>query len=508
MTVLAQAMPGLALVMGLALLCIRQVQFAAILLAMQSAATAVTAIAVRQPMLAIPPLLLAALVWFAPGRIIIPPPRTLPIGGMKPALAISAILTVLCQSQGVLALPLSVLLLGVLLIATRRDAWMWVMALVAMQNGIVLAGCVSTRNPTLFIIAAFALPLPLVLGLVLAHRPSRGRWAFPRNWLPSLDLAASLGLLAATVLVPLSPLSVTFAPLLALDGLFQSYARGHKAGLAPRARIAAWVTNTMVVVAACSTQSAVVWLAVLATIGTHFAMVPNRRLRTAVLAFAAAGVLLFGLLLLAGQPRILAYFCVFTGGVGVAATVPDLAVPLTILLLRLATRTAWPGTAGTLGLAIGLAALAVCALELSRRRSVALLYLAQASIAVIALCLGTPDGRFATVILLTLLILSRTATRLRDQPTTALSLAALAGVPPFGVFPGLVLVALALAGHDAWLLLPVGAAFVPILLAVRPVAPGLAPSPSWIPLGMTLLAGYFAPDGLVRWWHLLAAAQP
>ncbi len=504
MTVLAQAMPGVALAVGLALLCIRRVRTAAVLLAMQSAATAVAAAAVRQPLLALPPLLLGALVWFAPGRLAGQPPEMLPAGGTKPALAAGAILTVLCQSRGELALPLSVLLLAILLAACRRETWMRVMALVAIQNGIVLAACLSSFTPELFIVATAVLPLPLGLSLILARRPGLTARAFALVRLAPLDLAASLAGLAATVLLPLSPLATAFAPLLALDGLFQSYARGHKVGLAPGSRIAALVASTMVTGAACFPQPAAVWLAVLAAIGAHFAAAPNRRQDTAILAFAGAGVLLFGLLL-AEQPTVLACFCVFAGMIAVAAAVPDLAVPLTILLLRLSSRTDWPETAATLGLGIALAALAVCAIELSRRRGVALLYLAQTSIAAAAICLGTPDGRFAAVVLLTLSILSRTATRLAGQPGAALSFAALAGVPPLGVFPGLVLAALALAGHNAWLLLPAGAAFVPILLAVRPVTPGLSPSLAWIPLGLALAAGYLAPDGLVRWWHLLAA---
>ncbi|HBK04672.1 MAG TPA: hypothetical protein DDZ81_02280 [Acetobacteraceae bacterium] len=514
MTALAQAMPGLALVMGFALLGIRQVPAAAILLAIQSAATAGAAIAVHQPLLALPPLLLAALVWFVPGRLIAPPPRTLPIGGMKPAMAAAAILTVLCQSQGILALPLSVLLLGVLLAATRRSAWMRVMALVGMQNGIVLAGCFTASISPLLVGACCALPLPFGVGLVLhrhynRQRPSHPprRWLVARGWLPYLDLAASMAVLAAAVLVPLAPLSSAFAPLLGLDAVFQSYARRNKAALAPLTRVLALLTSTFVVLAACSSQPVATWLAVLAAIGTHFLPVLNRRLDGAVLAFVGAGVLLFGLPLIAAQPTILGYFCLFAGIVAIAAAVPELAVPLAILLLRLVIQAPWPPAATALGLTIALAALAACVVELSRRRSIALLQLIQTSIAAVALCLGTPDGRFAALVLLTLLILTRAATRLTNQPTAAMSTVALAGVPPLGVFPGLVLITLALADHHAWLLLPIGAAFVPVLLAIRPFAVSLSPSPAWLPLGLALLAGYFAPDGLVHWWHLLTTGQ-
>ena len=514
MSALAQAMGGLALVMGFALLCIRQVRAASILLAIQAVATAGAAVAVRQPLLAVPPLLTAAAVWFAPNRLITPRPLTLPIGGMKPAMAAAAILTVLCQSQGTLALPLSVLLLGVLLAATRQSAWMRVIALVGMQNGIALAGSFTAGASPLLVVACCLLPLPLGAALVVRHQLGGPRsyatstiWMIVRKWLPVLDLAVALVVLAATVVVPLAPLSAAFAPLLAMDGAFQSYARRNKTAMTPLARGLALATSTLVVVAACPAQPIATWLAVTVAIGTHFLPVLRRRQGAAVTALAASGILLFGLQLLATQPNMLAYFSMFGGIAGIAAAVPDLAVPLAILLLRQATQEPWPASADTLGLLIGLGALAACAVESRRRHSTAIAQLTAASVAVVALCLGTPDGRFAVLVLLTLLILTQAAARGRDEPAAAISAAALSGVPPLGIFPALVLVVLAVAGHDAWLLLPIGAAFAPILLSIRPSAFSLVPSVAWLPLGLTILAGYFAPDGLVRWWHLLTVGQ-
>lgn len=508
MTALAQAMPALAMVIAFAMPGIRQVRLAAALLAIQSAATSVAAVALHQPLLALPPLLLAALVWFAPGRVIAPQPSTLPIGGIKPALAAGAILIVLSQSLGALALPLCVAMLGILLAATRHGTWMRVMALVQMQNGVVLAACITEGASPLLVMACCALPLPLGIGLMPHHRAGRhgpDRWAFARHWLPYLDLAASVAVLAATVLVPLSPLSSAFAPLLGLDAAFQSYARRNKTGMSPRTRILAFLTAALVTAAACTSQPIMVWLVVLAAIGAHVARAPTRRVDDALLAFIGAGVLLFGLLTLGPPFAIPGYFCIFAGIVAISAVVPDLAVPLIVLLLRLAIRTPWPATVAELGLTIALAALAACAVGLARRRSIAALYLAQTSLAAVALCLGTPDGRFAALVLLTLLVLTRAATR--GAPVPPLADAALAGAPPLGVFPGLVLVTLALAGQNPWLLLPVGAAFVPILLSIRPGTVSLHPSPAWMPLGLALLAGYAAPDGLIRWWHMLTAGQ-
>jgi len=120
MTALAQGMAGVALVMGFALLCIRQISAASVLLAVQCTAVTVSAVALRQPFMAIPPTLLAAGVWFAPGYLARLGPRTTPMGGAKLGVGAGAVLAVLCQSQGSLGLPLAIVLLSVLLAATRR----------------------------------------------------------------------------------------------------------------------------------------------------------------------------------------------------------------------------------------------------------------------------------------------------------------------------------------------------------------------------------------------------
>ena len=83
-----------------------------------------------------------------------------------------------------------------------------------------------------------------------------------------------------------------------------------------------------------------------------------------------------------------------------------------------------------------------------------------------------------------------------------------------GVFPGLVLVVVTLSAYDPWLLLPLGAALIPIVLTEFPgriadIAPRMKiPSVAWLPLVLAILAGYFAPDGLVHWWRVLTAGSP
>jgi hypothetical protein len=67
---------------------------------------------------------------------------------------------------------------------------------------------------------------------------------------------------------------------------------------------------------------------------------------------------------------------------------------------------------------------------------------------------------------------------------------------------------LAVTRQSPWLLLPVGAAIVPILLTSLPRRlPTLSPSIGWLPMGLALLTGYLAPEGLVRWWHIMTAGR-
>ena len=155
MTALAQGCGGLALVMSFALLRTRQIRSAAGLLAVQAVVSAISAIALHQPLMALPPLLLAACVWLAPGRIAMLEPGTAPIGGAKIGILAASVLAALCQSQGAIGLPLAVILLSALLAVTRRHSLMHVVALMAMQNGLGHADdlkgrwCFAHRSPIL-----------------------------------------------------------------------------------------------------------------------------------------------------------------------------------------------------------------------------------------------------------------------------------------------------------------------------------------------------------------------
>jgi hypothetical protein len=503
-TPLGQGMAGLALVMGFALLCIRQISAASILLAVQSLAVAATAVVLHQPMLAIPPVLLAAAVWLTPDHLATLEPRTIPLGGAKLGIAVAGVLAVLCQSQSVFALPLAVSLLSVLLAATRRHPLMHVMALVGLQNGIVLTASLPGFLLPGFLLplACFALPLPLAAGVLIPHLKHHHVAAWHR-W---VDLGLAAAILIATFLIPLDATASMFAPLLGLDGVLRSWQRTKRPALSAGRRGLALLTGLFPILAVCPSNPIVAWLAVLACITTALLPALARRWDDAVLAVLGAGIALFGLALTA--PSIVAYFSLFAGFTAIAAVVPDLAPVLVILILRLADNAPWPPGADTLGLAIAVIALLTCATLLYGRRSVSLLQQGQACVATLSICLGDADGRFAALVLLILLIMSRSAARIADQRFAAAAIAGLGGVPPLGVFPGVVLVVLAVTGHHAWLLLPIGAALVPILLASLPRHwPTLSPSVGWLPLALALLTGYLAPDGLVRWWHVLTAGS-
>lgn len=596
--VLAQGSAGVALVIGFALLCVRHVGVAFALLAVQSAAAALGALAWRQPLFALPPaiftggILLASISrgsdWFGQRQAatddrFMPATRSghydlglsgarpasrvrnafwrehggssaaAPVGGAKLGVAVGAALAILGQSQGLLALPLTIVLLSALLAATRSHATMRMVALVGLQNGLVLSACVVFQPQAFPIgissmalpVACLALPLPLLLGTLSPSMKWRG--PFGAAWIGWLDLGASIVVLASALAVPLDlPMSI-FAPLLGLDGVLRSCARRKRHHLTYARRGFALLSSTFIVAAACAPDLVLAWLGMLAALATALWPSLGRRPNNSALAFTGAGIALFGLLVLSGGPYLIGYFSLFAGLTAVVAAMPDLVVVATIMILRLANQGPWPEAAKATGTAIALAALLASALLLSstlpassewgKRVSagslpptgaasagnyrVTLLALGQASIALLSICAGQDDGsqsdgRFAALVLLVLLTLTRSAIRVPNQPVATLATAGLGGVPPFGVFPGVALVVLALGNHAPWLLLPLGIAMVPILLAALPQRAAATPAASflsidaiksvgWIPLALAALIGYFMPDRFVHWWHVLTA---
>ncbi|WP_428483566.1 hypothetical protein [Rhodopila sp.] len=569
MTAIAQGGGGLALVMCFALLGTRQVGAATILLVVQSAAVAAAALAQHQALVA------AAVVvdvvgasWFLrrsvsaahasnerhrggisahlaaevpdpwPAAIVaaertgggaaewaVYPPENQavapPVGGAKSGILIGTALAMLCQSCGPLALPLAVVLLSILLAATRRHRLMRLTALVCLQNGLTLAVCLTVRAP-LPALACFILPLPFALGLALGdivHRDAAVR-GWIRKRLGWVHLAVSLGLFTASLIIPLNPLGAVFAPLIGTWGVAEAWAERKRRGQTVVNRAAALWKLGFMLLAVGSPQPVVAWLCIVVAIAAAIFPTVRRRWDAMLLASCGAGLALFGLLTVPAGLVSVSCTALFVGYACVAAVVPDLGVVIVILILRLATQTHLPPIAGGILISVAVVALLLCSVlltERSGRHRVTLLQLAQVSIAGMTLGVDLPQARFAVLVLLILLILTRAATRIAagtyDEPATSVAIAGLGGIPPFGVFPGLVLILLAIGSHAPRLLLPIGLGLAATITASRP--PGVpswtratALSPAWVPLALALLFGFFAPDPLVRWLHTAIAGIP
>jgi hypothetical protein len=257
------------------------------------------------------------------------------------------------------------------------------------------------------------------------------------------------------------------------------------------------------------------WMAVLGAAATVLLPGGAAEHDRATLAYAGAGLALFGLLLLSQDPSAVAFLSLFAGYAALAAVVPDLALPLLVLLLRFADGGNWPPVAGILGTVIAVAALLGCAILLpqaaGRPHRAVLLHLGQASVTTLAIATMQPEGRYAAAVLLILLVLTRAACRAATGPAGVLALAGLAGLPPLGVFPGVVLAVLVISSHAPWVLLPLLVGLVPMLLAGLPPRLRFRPlrttllSIGWLPLALALLFGFFAPADFVRWLSALTA---
>jgi hypothetical protein len=516
MTELMESCAGLALVMGFAMLGTRQPRTAFWCLAVQAAAVAAAALFGQEPLLAAPPLATTAAIWMVRQHPAVSVSTS--AGATIPGIGLGLMLAVLCQYQVDIGLPLAVTLLAVVLAAIRRQPMLHLMALGAMQNGIVLTASFVGWDGVLPL-ACLALPLPLAITLAADSRGliAKAWQQSPRqaaSWPGWVTFGACTAMLVATLTVPLGALASVFAPLLAFDGMVQAWIERTDSAVPAASRLALLLRLGFVLLAVGTAKPILAWMAVLAAGAT--ALVPSGPARQdhTALAYVAAGLALFGLLLLSEAPSAVAFLSLFAGYAALAAVVPDLAMPLLVLLLRFADGSDWPPVAGALGIGIGLAALLGCAALLAqagRQHRAVLLQLGQASLVALAIATMQPEGRFAAAILLILLILTRAACRVANGPAGVLALAGLAGLPPLGVFPGVVLVVLVISSHAPWALLPVVAGLVPMLLAGLPTRLRLLPlrpsllSVGWLPLALALLFGFFAPSDFVRWLSALTA---
>lgn len=581
MSAVAQGMAGLALVMNFALLGTRRMQAASNLLAVQSLAVAISALAQHRPLIAAA----AAVVdiigaqWFinrqpfglelktpapaaqrsAGSRRAKPPGcQTLqaadglpveptwqssvpavwePLGGRatrrtgraKPGIIVGAGLAMLCQTCGPLAVPLAVVLLSILLAATWSDRWMRLVALVSLQNGLALAACSATLPP-LSALACFILPLPFAAGISLAKTADRDLriLGWKHRWLGWVQLMVAIGLTALSLTIPLDPLASVFAPLIGVWGISDAWAARKRGARTLAQRWTALAKLVFMLVAVGTTQPAVAWVAVLGAVTATLFPVLRRRWNSVLLAYCSAGLSLLGLLAMPlGIPSV-SYMALFTGYAAVTAVVPDLGVVIVVLILRLTMQPNMPSLAGTILTGLALMGLLVCAVLLTvgvghpvsriSRNQATLMQLGQTSVAALALGIGLPEARFAAVVLLILLVLTLAGARIAHGPTAIAARAGFGGVPPFGVFPGLVLVLLVISREAPWLLLPFGLALAATIAAGIPRRSAPKPTPAWpwsafrcaglVPLALAFVFGFIAPERLVNWLHAITAGTP
>jgi len=159
-----------------------------------------------------------------------------------------------------------------------------------------------------------------------------------------------------------------------------------------------------------------------------------------------------------------------------------------------------------------------------RRGAVALAGAAQCGVAAVAFGVGGTAAVTAGLLHLTLLVLTLAAARLAEDVsgrpaalTRAASLAALAALPPFGLFGSAYLVAAAVIGRMPWLALPLGVGLLlntrlmlahiaapgPAATTRSPIAPLL---PAWVLLALVLGLGLF-PAPILPWFAAMAVAR-
>lgn len=476
MTVLVQVGTGAVLVIALLLVWTQQPLTIRALVSAQSAAVAAANVGMHRPSLAAAAGFLAVLAAVYPPAI---RGETTHGGDRVRWVAAGAALAVLTQSQGAVGIPLALILLALL-------PGRLMPRLFGAANGLLLAGAVTGHAAPVFCAACLAVPATLYIPPLRPPRlPSRAGLA---------DLTVMVILLGATLTLPLNAVGAIVAPLMALDGALSAWSRRT---IRSKARVFAMARDGFAVAAVALSGPVTAWVAILAVAAASFA---GRRPDRMAFAGLGAALALFGWMQTATTAG---SFALFAGFACMAATVPDLAPVAVIFLLRHA---AEPGPAG---IAVALAALLTATVAVWRSNRTGLLQLGPAALAALCVAAG-PDGRFAALVLVILVLLTRSATRFPDS--AALARAGLGGVPPLGVFPGTALAIMALADQQPWLAAPVIVA--QIAFAVRALAGGnllvwpKTPSPGWLPLVLSVLAGFLAPASLVQWWRIVAAGGP
>ncbi len=241
-------------------------------------------------------------------------------------------------------------------------------------------------------------------------------------------------------------------------------------------------------------------------LSTAAALEPHVRTGWYRVPFAASGLalLLFGAIVPVSP---VAPGCTVLGLAALAVAVPALLPVLPLLAARYA---------GPELVAVGLVAVMGCGgwtiLRPARRSYVPWIALGQAGVVVLAFGLTGSQATFAGLVLSALLVLSQVARNLAtgDGLAALLASAGLAGLPPFGMFPGIAMVLAAVAGSSPWLLAPLLAGVAALGFAsirgLPPPRPAAADrwSAAWVPLLAVLLIGWCMPDSVAAWLHAAA----
>jgi len=525
---LGQWLAGLAVALSFAVLVTARTQTAARLCALQAAIVGLI-VAEHFAWLAVIPLALIAAILRLGRYFPAHADRVRPV-----CLFVGSILALLALTFPGEHLALAVVILGATITATRRSAAMQVFGLIALQNGIVLA---ATNSPVVTASTVIAM-LPVVPALAVA-----GLWlttaregasvlaAWPTNsW---LDPIACSVVLALTGLLPwLVPLQwatmrvdafvATMVLLVAIAATAASWAqRLHTSGTRPAGvRFIAVLGAALAVLIDDPVQS---WLAlVIATIAAASLSLPRcteawRQLRLGSLGL---GIALSGTIATAGACAC-APVCTVVGVGMVACLAPELTLAAVAMIVRHLHPLTEHAPIEALLMVAGLAAIVVtgCGTLLSGKRLtlVSLACLGQAGVALFAFGLGTPAAHVAALTNLILLSLTESGLLLAGEGSFA-QLAAtlgLAGVPPFGTFPGLALVIAETAARLPWMLVPLATALGLFVWSILTRLPALAPARSmsrtsyaWAPLVLALLVGFAMPQPIFAWLQSAAEGMP
>jgi hypothetical protein len=213
--------------------------------------------------------------------------------------------------------------------------------------------------------------------------------------------------------------------------------------------------------------------------------------------------------------------CAVVGLGMVACLAPELTLAAVAMIVRHLRPLTEHAPVEPLLMVAGLAAMIVTAcgplLWGKRLPLVSLTCLGQAGIALFAFGLGTPAAHVAALTNLILLGLTESGLLLAGEGSFAelAATAGLAGVPPFGTFPSLVLVIAETAARLPWMLLPFATALGLFVWSILTRLPALAPARSlsrascaWAPLVLALLVGFAMPQPVFAWLQSAAGGMP